>query len=147
VGKSLHPKELIEWLIAGGLLLVIQVASFVMKGKWRRALHGLAVAYLISFSVFYVVRPFWIDLQIENKVGYIQTHLQQKYPNETWVFWTVPHREDGYESMNPYIIGVIFSSEPEVKYKYFVRDKNEVIQTGYSSKNDLQQVFRHLENR
>jgi hypothetical protein len=102
---------------------------------------------LISFSVFYVIRSFLIDFQIENKVGYIQTHLQQQYPNETWVFWTVPHREDGYESMNPYIIGVIFSSEPEVKYKYFVRNKNEVVQTGYSSKNDLQRVFRHLEKR
>jgi hypothetical protein len=147
VGKSLHPKEVIELMIACGILLVILVASFVMKGKRRKILQGVAIVYLLSFSVFYVVRPFWIDLQIENKVGYIQTHLEQQYPNETWEFWTVPHRVDGYESMNPYIIGVIFTSEPEVEYKYFVRNKNEVVQTGYSSKNDLQRVFRHREGR
>jgi hypothetical protein len=147
VWKSLHPKEVIELMIACGILLVILVTSFVMKGKRRKILQGVAVVYLLSFSVFYVVRPFWIDLQIENKVGYLQTHLEQQYPNETWEFWTVPHRVDGYESMNPYIIGVIFSSEPEVKYKYLVRNKNEVVQTGYSSKNDLQRVFRHREGR
>jgi hypothetical protein len=147
VWKSLHPKEVIELMIACGILLVILVTSFVMKGKRRKILQGVAVVCLLSFSVFYVVRPFWIDLQIENKVGYLQTHLEQQYPNETWEFWTVPHRVDGYESMNPYIIGVIFSSEPEVKYKYLVRNKNEVVQTGYSSKNDLQRVFRHREGR
>jgi hypothetical protein len=147
VGKRLNPKEVIELTIAGGLLLVILVASFVMKGKRRKILQRVAVVYLLSFSVFYVVRPIWIDLQIENKVGYIQTHLEQKYPNETWEFWTVPHRVDGYKSMNPYIIGVIFSSEPEVEYKYLVRNKNEVVQTGYSSKNDLQRFFRHRESR
>jgi hypothetical protein len=143
----LHPKEVIEFMIAGSVLLVILVASFVMKGKRRKILQGLAIVYLISFSIFYVVRPFWIDLQIEKKVGYLQTHLEQQYPKESWVFWTVPHREDGYESMNPYIISVIFSSEPEVKYKYFVRNKDEVVQSGYTSKNDLQRVFRHLEDR
>jgi hypothetical protein len=147
VWKSLHPKEVIEFMIVGGILLVILVAAFVMKGKRRKILQGLAIVYLISFSVFYVVRPFWIDLQIENKVGYLQTHLEQQYPNETWEFWTVPHRVDGYESMNPYIIGVIFSSEPEVKYKYLVRNKNEVVQTGYSSKNELLRSFSHLEER
>jgi hypothetical protein len=143
----MHAKEVVEFMIAGGIVLVILVASFVMKGKRRKFLQGLAVVYLIAFSVFYVVRPFWIDLQIEKKVGYLQTHLVQEYPNETWVFWTVPHPEDGYESMNPYIIGVIFSSEPEVVYKYFVRISDEVVQSGYSSKNDLQRVFRHLEDR
>jgi hypothetical protein len=147
VGKSLHPKEVIEFMVAGGILLVILVAAFVMKGKRRKILQGLAIVYLISFSVFYVVRPFWIDLQIENKVGYLQTHLEQQYPNETWEFWSVPHREDGYESMNPYIIGVIFTSEPEVEYKYFVRNKDEVVQTGYSSKNELLRSFSHLEER
>jgi hypothetical protein len=147
VWKALHPKEVIELMIAGGILLVILVASFVIKGKWRKILQGVAVVYILSFSVFYVVRPFWIDLQIENKVGYLQTHLEQQYPNEIWEFWSVPHREDGYESMNPYIIGVIFTSEPEVEYKYFVRNKDEVVQTGYSSKNELLRSFSHLEER
>ncbi|NYE07031.1 hypothetical protein F4694_003816 [Bacillus niacini] len=45
----------------------------------------MSVVYLISFSIFYVVDPYWIDLQIENKVGYLQMHLEQQYPEVPWV--------------------------------------------------------------
>lgn len=61
----MHPIELIELMIASGILLVILSVSFILKGKWRRIIQGLAVVYLISFSIFYVVCPYWIDLQIE----------------------------------------------------------------------------------
>lgn len=142
----MHPIELIELMITSGILLVILSVSFILKGKWRKIIQGLAAVFLISFSIFYVVRPNWIDLQIENKVGYLQMHLEQQYPEETWVFWTVPHREDGYESMNPYTIGVTFDKEPEVEYKYFVRNKDDIIQTGYSSQNELQSNLLHLED-
>ena len=84
-------------------------------------------------------------MQIENKVGYIQMYLEKKYPVETWEYWTVPHREDGYEHMNPYYISVIFDNEPEVEYKYFVRNKDKIIQIGYSSQNDLQSDLLHSE--
>jgi hypothetical protein len=94
-----------------------------------------------------MIRPYWIDLQIENKVGYLQMHMEEKYPKETWEFWTVPHREDGYESMNPYIIGVIFNNEPEVEYKYFIRNKDDIIQSGYSSQNENPSDLLHLEER
>lgn len=143
----MHPKELIELMIAGGILFVILFLSFILKGKSRKSIQGLAVVYLISFGIFFWVRPYWIDLQIENKVGYLQAHLEQKYPKETWEFWTVPHREDGYESMNPYIIGVIFDNEPEVEYKYFPRNKDDIIQSGYSSQNELRSELLHLEDR
>jgi hypothetical protein len=143
----LHPIELIELMIACGILLVILSVSFVLKGKWRKVSWGLAVVYLISFSTFYMVRPYWIDLQIENKVGYLQMHLEKQYPKETWEFWTVPHREDGYESMSPYSIGVIFENEPEVEYKYSVRNKDNIIQTGYSSKNEVKIDLQHLEDK
>lgn len=142
----MHPVELIELLIASGILLVMLSVSFILIGKWRRIIQGLAVGYFISFSIFYVVRPYWIDLQIENKVGYLQIHLKQLYPEEKWEFWTVPHREDGYESMNPYTIGVTFDKEPEVEYKYFVRNKDEIFQTGYSSQTELQSNLLHLED-
>jgi hypothetical protein len=55
------------------------------ENDWRKIIQGLSVVYLISFSIFYVVDPFWIDLQIENKVGYLQMHLEQLYPEEPWV--------------------------------------------------------------
>lgn len=143
----MHPIELIELMIAGGILLVILSVSFILKGKWRKIIWGLAVVYLISFSSFYMLRPYWIDLQIENKVGYLQMHLEKQYPEETWEFWTVPHREDGYESMNPYYISVIFDNEPEVEYKYFVRNKDDIIQMGYSSQNELPSNLLHLEDK
>lgn len=50
-----------------------------------------------------------------------------------WKYQIVPHREDGYESLNPYYIGVIFDTEPQVEYKYFARNKVDVIQQGWYS--------------
>jgi hypothetical protein len=126
----LHPVELIELMIVGGILLVILLVSFILKGKWRKVIQGLALLFLVSFVIFYFVRPYWIDMQIEKKIGYIQMHLEEQYPGETWEYRTVPHREDGYESSNPYYIGVIFDTEPQVEYKYFARNKSNIIQSG-----------------
>lgn len=137
--------EIIELMIAGGILFVILLVSFILKGKWRKIIQGLAILYLVSFGIFYIVRPYWIDFQIEKKVDYLQMHLEEQYPGETWEFWTVPHREDHYKHMNPYIIGVIFDNEPEVEYDYFARNKDDIIQPGYSIKNELQSDLLHFE--
>ncbi|APH06234.1 hypothetical protein A9C19_16710 [Bacillus weihaiensis] len=142
----MHPIEFIEWIVASVILLVILAVSFYLKGKWKKIIQGLAVVYILSLSVFYLVRPYWIDFQLENKVGYLQTHLEQQYPEETWTFWTVPHREDGYESMNPYIIGVTFDKEPEVEYAYLVRNEKDIYQMGYSTENQYEENLLHLED-
>ncbi|MFB5089709.1 hypothetical protein PGC35_21450 [Psychrobacillus sp. PGGUH221] len=104
----------------------------------------MAILFLVSFGIFYFARPYWIDMQIEKKVGYIQMHLEEQYPGETWEYRTVPHREDGYESSNPYYIGVIFDTEPLVEYKYFVRKKGYIIQQGWYT-TELQSDLLHLE--
>lgn len=143
----MHPVELIELMIVGGILLVILLVSFILKGKWRKIIQGLALLFLVSFVIFYFVRPYCIDMQIEKKIGYIQMHLEEQYPGETWEYRTVPHREDGYESSNPYYIGVIFDTEPQVEYKYFARNKSNIIQSGwYTSElqSDLNDLL-HLE--
>lgn len=143
----MHPVELIELMIVGGILLVILLVSFILKGKWRKIIQGLALLFLVSFVIFYFVRPYWIDMQIDKKIGYIQMHLEEHYPGETWEYRTVPHREDGYESSNPYYIGVIFDTEPQVEYKYFARNKSDVFQSGwYTSElpSDLNDLV-HLE--
>lgn len=82
-GNSLHPIEIIELMIVGGIILVILLASFILKGKWRKIIKVLAILFLVSFGIFYYVRPYWIDMQIEKKVGYIQIHLEEQYPGET----------------------------------------------------------------
>ncbi|WP_077212201.1 hypothetical protein [Bacillus dakarensis] len=141
----MHPTELIEWLLAGSVLMILLVISFFFRGKGGKAVRWAAVVYLLSYIIFYLVRPYWIDMQIEEKVGFLQMYLEQRYPGETWEIWTVPHREDGYESMNPYTIGVIFKNEPEVQYYYFVRDKDIIFQTSYSIENDLHIDLLHID--
>ncbi len=84
-------------------------------------------------------------MQIEKKIEYIQMHLEEQYPGETWSYKTVPHRESGYKDVNPYYIGVTFETEPEVEYQYFARNKNDIIQTGFSIKQELQSDLLHLE--
>jgi hypothetical protein len=143
----LHPIELIELMIAGGILLVILFISFMLKGKWRKILFGLAILYFLTVGVIYFIRPYWIDIQIEKKVDYLQVYLEDRYPGETWEYWIVPHREDGYEHMNPYHIGVIFDTEPEVEYQYFVRDKDTIKQSGYSTPSEFQSELLHIEEK
>lgn len=143
----MHPVELLELMIVGGILLVTLLISFIWKGKWRKSIQGLALLLLVTFVIFYFVRPYWIDIQIEKKVGYIQMHLEEQYPQEKWEYRTAPHREDGYESSNPYYIGVIFDTEPQVEYKYYARNKEDVIQLGWSTSElhvDLNNLL-HLE--
>ena len=140
----MHPADLIELIMVGGILLVILLVSLILKGKWRKIIQGLAILFLVSFSIFYFVRPYWIDMQIEKKAGYIQIHLEEQYPGETWEYKTVPHREAGYKHLNPYYIGVIFDTEPLVEYKYFVRNKSDIIQQGWDT-SDLQSDLIHLE--
>lgn len=142
-GIIMHPVELLELVIVCGTLLVTLLISFILKGKWRKIIQGLALLFLVSFVIFYFVRPYWIDMQIEKKVGYIQIYLEERYPVETWEYRTVPHREDGYESSNPYHIGVIFDTEPQVEYKYFARNKGDVIQLGWST-SELQSDSNNL---
>lgn len=140
----MHPIALIELMIVLAILFIIVLVSFLLKGKWKKLAQRLAILYLVSFGVLTVVRPYWIDRQIEIKISYIQMHLEEQYPGETWRYWTVPHREEGYEHMNPYHIGVIFDKEPEVKYIYYAQKKNHIIQSGYSSEKDLMDLL-HVE--
>lgn len=140
----MHPIELIELMIVCGIFFVILIVSFILKGKWRKIVQRLAILFLISFSIFYFVRPYWIDMQIEKKVGYVQMHLEDRYPVETWEYRIVPHREDGYEYLNPYFIGVIFDTEPQVEYKYFARNKGDVIQQGWYTTSSQSNLL-HLE--
>lgn len=141
----MHPTELMELMMVGVVLLVILFISFLLKGKWKKVTLGLALVYLLSYGVFYAVRPYWIDFQIENKIGFLDMYLKDQYPNETWEFRTVPHREDGYKHLNPYNIEVIFESEPEVKYNYLVNGKESIIQVGYSLPNEINTDLFHLE--
>ncbi|MFJ5768711.1 hypothetical protein [Psychrobacillus sp. NPDC093180] len=141
----MHPTELIELMLVGGVLVLILFLSFLLKGKWRKVTLGLALVYLLSYGVLYVARPYWIDFQIENKVGYLDKYLKEQYPKETWKFRTVPHREDGYKHLNPYNIEVIFEKEPEVKYNYFVADKENIIQAGFSFPHEYKSDLFHLE--
>ncbi|WP_339195823.1 hypothetical protein MKY27_13880 [Solibacillus sp. FSL R5-0449] len=104
----------------------------------------MALFLIVSFSVIYFVRPFWIDMQIEKKMSYIQLHLENKYPDETWEFQIVPHREAGYESSNPYLIGVVFENEPQVVYSYLARNKYDITIQGFST-SDPNSEFLHLE--
>jgi len=140
----LHPTELIELMIVGCIFIVLLFVSFVLKGKGRKFVRGMAIFFLVSFAIFYFVRPYWIDMQIEKKVEYLQMYLEEKYPGETWSYKTVPHREAGYKHLNPYYICVIFVTEPDVEYQYFARNKNDIIQVGYSVSTPLKDLL-HFE--
>lgn len=134
----MHPTEVIEFMVVGGVVAVILIISFILKGNWRKFGWALALVILLAYCVLFIARPYWIDAQIEKKVEMLEPYLEQQYPTKEWTITTVPHREDGYKHLNPYYIGVIFENEPEVTYHYWV-DKNN-IKIGYSTNKYLDEL-------
>ncbi|MDX8363930.1 hypothetical protein [Cytobacillus sp. IB215665] len=131
-------------MVIGFCFITIVIISFLVTGKWRKICRSLVLVVLFAYSIFFVVRPFWIDAQIDKKVTILRLYLEQHYPNEEWVISTVPHREEGYKHANPYYIGVVFESEPDVIYKYWVESKSDIYQISFSRDNLLDEL-EHLE--
>lgn len=142
----MHPTEIIEIMTVGGFITIIIITSFFLKGKYRKAGLCLAAITLLSFCVFFIVRPLWIDTQIKKKVNLLTPYLEEHYPKERWTISTVPHREEGYKSLNPYYIGVVFESEPEVTYHYWVKNKKNISQGGVSTKS-VSTDLKHKEQK
>ncbi|WP_416147983.1 hypothetical protein ACM26V_17265 [Salipaludibacillus sp. HK11] len=135
----MHPAEIIELMVVGGVIAATIITTLFLKGKWRKKGWSLALVVLLAYCVFFIARPYWIDAQIEKKVEMLEPYLEQQYPNDEWMITTVPHREDGYKHLNPYNIGVVFENEPEVTYHYWV-DKNNIYQISYSTNKSLDEL-------
>ncbi|HHY74569.1 MAG TPA: hypothetical protein GX497_15360 [Bacillus bacterium] len=142
----MHPTEIIELLTISAMITITVIITIFLKGSWRKIGWSLVFSILVAYCIFFVARPYWIDTQIDKKVNLLSSYLEQRYPNEKWLISTVPHREDGSKHLNPYYIGVIFENEPEVTYKYWVENKNNIYQISYSTNNNVTE-FKHLEKK
>ncbi len=104
----------------------------------------LTVICIITYAVFYAIRPFLIESRLTADVIILEDKLKERHPNETFTVTTIPFRTEGYESTNPYTIYVTFSSEPDSEYYYQVTDEGEVEQRGFSSTIEGKIDFHHL---
>ncbi|MGE6259705.1 hypothetical protein ACQKCU_17740 [Heyndrickxia sporothermodurans] len=141
----MHPKEIIELMIVGAVIVSILIIAIFLKGRWRKTGWLLALVIFVAYCIFFVARPFWIDAQIDKKVKLLRPYLEEHYPDEEWTISTVPHRKDGFKHLNPYYIGVVFENEPEATYYYWVESKDNIYQKGRTN-NGLEE-FKHLEKR
>ncbi|WOV85675.1 hypothetical protein PGH26_06985 [Sporosarcina jeotgali] len=141
----MHPIFIIELLISGAGLLTIVMIAVILKGIWKKRFFGIAALYFIMVSLFFLGRPYWIDYRQDQKVEYLEMYLKEKYSEETWMMEKVPHREDDFASMNPYVIHVYFDSEPGVLYEYYVQNEQKISQTGYAKEVGFNHALIHLE--
>ncbi len=140
----MHPTEIIELMFVGGIIVSILIVALFQKGRWRKAGWLVALVVLVAYCIFYVTRPFWIDAQIDKKVQLLRPYLEEHYPDEEWTISTVPHRQDGYKHRNPYYIGVVFESEPDVTYDYWVESKDNIYQISFLT-NKMLEELEHVE--
>jgi Ca2+/Na+ antiporter len=140
----MHPTEIIELMVVGIIIVSILIIAFFLKGRWRKTGWLLALLIFASYCIFFLARPFWIDAQIEKKVQLLRPYLEERYPGEEWTISTVPHRKDGYKHLNPYYIGVVFESEPEVTYDYWVESKDNIYQISFLTNKRLEEL-EHVE--
>lgn len=127
------PRELLEMIVVGSVVGVILFVCLLCQGKWRKNFLMIAVTISVGSSLLFFVRPYYIDVQIERKVGQLEAYLEEHYPGEAWEIQTVPHRVNEHKHLNPYLIGVVFETEPDVTYHYLVKDKHTIVQSVYSS--------------
>lgn len=142
----MHPLEIFEWMTAVAVLIVLVVISLLLRGKWRHMLQVLIVLYVIGYGVFYLIRPNFVNQQIEQDVVELEAHLELRYPDEAVTIQSIPYGTDGFESMNPYTLFVTFSTEPDAEYTYIVKDEKHILQTSHSSIQENKIDFLHLEN-
>ncbi|MGD6994032.1 hypothetical protein [Sutcliffiella horikoshii] len=140
----MHPTEIIELMIVGVIIVSILIIAFFLKGRWRKTGWSLALVILVAYSIFFGARPFWIDSQIDKKVQLLRPYLEERYPDEEWTISTVPHRKDGFKHRNPYYIGVVFESEPDVTYDYWVESKDNIYQISFLTNKSLEEL-EHVE--
>jgi len=141
----MHPTELIELMMVGGVVTVIVIISLFLKGKRRKIGWLLALGFLLAYCVLFFARPYGIDAKIDRKVELLEPYLEERYPNTNWTITTVPHRTEGYKHLNPYYIGVIFEDEPEVTYHYWV-ERKEIYQISLSYRKENKEEFKYQES-
>ncbi|WP_404430495.1 hypothetical protein [Sutcliffiella horikoshii] len=140
----MHPTEIIELMFVGVIIVSILIMALFLKGRWRKTGWSLALVILVAYCIFFVVRPFWIDAQIDKKVQLLRPYLEERYPDEEWSISTIPHRQNGFKHRNPYYIGVVFESEPDVTYDYWVESKDNIYQISFLTNKRLEEL-EHVE--
>ncbi|AZB42153.1 hypothetical protein CEF21_07530 [Bacillus sp. FJAT-42376] len=132
----MHPKELIEFIIVGAIIISIAFIANLLKDRWRKTGWLLAFVVFSAYGIFFGARPFWIDAQIDHKMQLLRPYLEEQYPDKDWTISAVPHRKSGYRHLNPYYIGVVFENEPGVTYYYWVESKDTIYQMGRANKEE-----------
>jgi len=111
--------------------IVIIVCSYILLFFSRKTRKlGFVVTGILALVIIFlfVIRPYYIDHQVNIKTTQLNQYLTNKYPNETWKI-----NRQVQKHYNPYRLEVIFENEPEWTYIYKVIDQNKIILTSYSS--------------
>lgn len=142
----MHPLELIDLLVVFAIVIVLALLSFQFHGKWRRRIRVATVCCVLAYGIFYAVRPYWVNQQVQEEKIVLEAYLKDRYPTETITVRSIPYGENGFESMNPHTLFVKFSTEPDAEYTYLVSRDESIHQTSHSSTIDSKFDFLHLED-
>ncbi|MDY0410088.1 hypothetical protein [Paracerasibacillus soli] len=103
----LYPHEVIEYMIAGGMILfLLIIAAILYWGKKLKFGFYISTVVLIGVITFFIIRPFWIEHQINKKSIALEEYLQAQYPDTTWTISAINFR--GNKTQNPYYLLVEF---------------------------------------
>ncbi|MFC0300803.1 hypothetical protein ACFFIS_08215 [Virgibacillus soli] len=128
----LYPHEVIEYMIAGGMILfLLIIAAILYWGKKLKFGFYISTVVLIGVITFFIIRPFWIEHQINKKSIALEEYLQAQYPDTTWTISAINFR--GNKTQNPYYLLVEFSDDPGNIYYYYVYKDGSTKQMGGES--------------
>lgn len=118
----------IEIVVSVMVIISCCYVVLFLSGKAQKLGFILTGILVVGMLSFFVIRPYYIDHQVNLKTTQLNQYLTNKYPKETW---TIQRQVSNYQ--NPYHLKVVFENEPEWTYTYKVIDQRKILLTSYSS--------------
>jgi hypothetical protein len=110
----------------GVTVVLIAFVIFIIPKypKMKKVALSILCFIIVAESLFFIIRPFWIDYQQDVKVELLNQYLEERYPGETWEVY----RND-MPSHPRYVFGVRFANDEGWSYGYSVKDNADIFQT------------------
>lgn len=122
----MHPETIIELIVAALIVLILFGSTIFVPIKFRKMVRRLAFTGTLAIGLFFLVRPLWIDIKLDNKTEQLHGYLTEKYPDETWEIY-----RKGTPQHHRFQLEVQFDNEPGWIYTYFI-DDSEIYQLSWS---------------
>ena len=117
--ESARPSTIIVMALVSLTTVTVAMIGYFFPREIRNIVWVTSCLLFLIVAMFYTVRPFIVEHNTSKAIDALETHLEDKYPGESWNI----NDTDEYRLKSEVILHVTFTSESEIVYEYLVEDK------------------------